>query len=217
VLITSVEKGVNILAAARIRAASGALWPPGNGGSPNRNSAAGRARGWSKTRWQTSTARLFRRPSDGAGPVDSSHSAGSSAPLLWACRTDGSSRGVWGRRTRGRDFLHGGPQRPLAGGRWIGRRRGGGLYRRRAMAVRRRACSATAIQGFLAAASLPGVASLAGVASQPGVEGRHAARCTRRSAAASVASISAGFAGGELGAWVSLSDGRPRICVRSVR
>jgi hypothetical protein len=79
------------------------------------------------------------------------------------------------------------------------------------------ACSAPAIQGFLAAASLPGVASLAGVASQPGVEGRHAARCTRRSAAASVASISAGFAGGELGAWVSLSDGRPRICVRSVR
>jgi hypothetical protein len=71
--------------------------------------------------------------------------------------------------------------------------------------------SAPAIQGFLAAASLPGVAS------QPGVEGRHAARCTRRSAAASVASISAGFAGGELGAWVSLSDGRPRICVRSVR
>jgi hypothetical protein len=35
------------------------------------------------------------------------------------------ARGVWGRKTRRRDFLHGGPQRPLAGGRWIGRRRGG--------------------------------------------------------------------------------------------
>lgn len=144
-------------------------------------------------------------------PVDSSHSEGSSAPLLWAYSTDGSSRGVWRRRTRRRGFLHGGPQRPLAGGRWIGRRRGGGLYRRRAVAVRRRACSAPAVQGSLAAASLPGVAS------PPGVAGRHAARCTRRSAAASVASISAGFAGGEPGAWVPLSDGRPRVCARSGR
>jgi hypothetical protein len=66
------------------------------------------------------TPRPFRRP----GPRGFLAFWRSSA-TSWAYSSDGSSRRVWGRGTRRHNFLRGGPQRPPAGGRWVGRRSAG--------------------------------------------------------------------------------------------